>query len=88
MGVIDSVFLGHEFDIVGILVRAAQCVCVCVCWGCGLGGVELWVANTIMRLFSFLYVAASHITCTSFFLCIYIVSCHISITFLKLLKIT
>ena len=33
MGVIDSVFLGHEFDIVGILVRAAQCVCVCVCVG-------------------------------------------------------
>ena len=72
----------------GILVRAGQCVCVCVCWGCGLGAVELWVANNIMRLFSFLYVAASHMTRTSFFLRICIVSCHISFTFFKMLKIT
>ena len=35
-----SVFLGHEFDIVGFLARAG-CVCVCVGGGGGRGRMKL-----------------------------------------------
>ena len=46
-------------------VCACVCVCECVCVlgagivGRGLGEVEAWLGNTIMKLFSFLYIAAS-----------------------------
>ena len=41
-----------------------------MCSAQGLAGVELSVGNNIMRLFSFLYTAASH-TWTLFFLCVF-----------------
>ena len=46
---------------------------------------ELWVSNNMMKLFSFLYITASHTVCKLFVLRVYIVSCRICITFLNML---
>ena len=53
---------------------------------------ELWVGSNIMKLFSFLYLAASHMAHVHHFSCvciyIYIASCHncfVCITFLNML---
>ena len=63
-----------------------MCVCVCVCGVCGrgvedggLGGVELWVGNNVMRFFTFLHIAASraHVN----YLLFHIFNCHIRIAF-------
>ena len=67
------------YGIVGILARAGLCVCVCVCvywgrsadWGGG-GGMELRVSNNMMKLFSFLYIAASHTVHLHVYSCVYI----------------
>ena len=39
--------------------------------GVGLGGMELWVHRNIMKLFSFLYVAASRTAHVHYFSCVY-----------------
>ena len=52
-----------------------------------LEGVKLCVGNNVTRLFSFLYIAASHTVHVHFCVCVYIVSCHIyilCITFLNM----
>ena len=54
----------------------------------GLGEVEAWLGNIIMRLFSFLYIAASRMAHVHyFFLCIHFVSFHICITFLNMVPL-
>ena len=45
-------------------------------WGGGGGGggiVKLWVGNNVMRLFSFLYIAASHMVHVHYFSCVLLV---------------
>ena len=76
----EMVFRGS--GTVSILARAGWCVCVLGA-GWGLGWMELRVGSNIMILFS-LYIAASH-TVRVHYTYIYIVSCHICITFINML---
>ena len=57
----------------GILARAGSGVCVGGHGGGGgeLGGRELWVGSNAMKLFSFLYIAASRMAHVHHFSCLY-----------------
>ena len=70
-----------------------MCACLRVCvggrvWmGAGRGGIIL---GNIMKLFSFLYIDASHTAHVHYFSCVYIYiffSCCVSITFLNMLPL-
>ena len=66
-------------------------MCVCVGAGVGTGRDGITVSNNMMKLFSFfvvvVYCRFSYGTCTLFFLRVYVVSCHICITFLNMLPL-
>ena len=50
-------------------------------WDC----MELWIGSNIMKIILFVYFCFSYGICILFFLCTYIVSCYICITFLNML---